>query len=108
MEEIPFAILLHCKPEFQEKYLPLLKAASEKDEIPKHFYAQVTDKILMQRGKPQIYGTQLVWNKKAEVLELYQVKDMTKVDALRKEVGLKKLAKYLKSENAIIPTKNKN
>jgi hypothetical protein len=102
---IAFSTLLHCNIAFQEKHLPLIKKAAEKDDIPKHFYAQMTDRIQMLKGKAQIYGTQLTWNKKSEVLELYQVKDMTKVDKLRKEVGLKSLAKYLKSENAIIPTK---
>lgn len=103
--EIPFAIFLHCTPSFQEKYLPLIKQSSDKDEIPKHFFAQAQDRILMQKGLPQIYGTQLIWNRKAEVLELYTVKDMSKVDVFRKEVELKKLSSYLRANNAIIPTK---
>ena len=103
---VPFTIFLHCSTDFQEKYLPLLKRVSE-DEDRKEFFAQAQDRILMQKGLPQIYGTQLVWNKKAEVLELYKVKDMTKIDQWRKEVDLGKLSSYLKANHAIIPkTKN--
>ena len=107
MEEIPFVVMLHCSLDFQEKYAPLVKAASDRDEIPKYYYAQVLDRILMLKGKAQIYGTQLVWNNKADVMELYQVKDMTKIDQLRKEVSLPSLKRYLKANNAIIPTPKK-
>ncbi len=107
IELIPFTIFLHCSTSFQEKYLPLIKVASDANNVPEHFFPQAQDRILMQKGLPQIYGTQLVWNKKAEVLELYKVKDMSKVDALRKEVGLGKLSKYLKANHAII-SKTKN
>jgi hypothetical protein len=105
INDIPFAIFLHCTVEFQQKYLYLLKNASENDDVPREFFAQAQDRILMLKGLPQIYGTQLVWNKKAEVLELYQVKDMSKVDKLRKDVGLYKLSRYLNANKAIIPSK---
>ncbi len=107
MEETPFAILIHCSLDFQEKYAPLVQAASERDEIPKHFYAQICDRILMLKGKAQIYGTQLVWNNKADVMELYQVKDMTKIDELRRTVALPSLKRFLKANNAIISTPKK-
>jgi hypothetical protein len=107
IEQIPFGILLHCDVAFQEKYLKLVKTVSDSNEIPKYFYGQVIDRIMVKKGKAQIYGTQLIWNKKSETLELYQVKDMTKVDRLRKEIGLNSLASFLKSQNAIIQSKNK-
>jgi hypothetical protein len=105
VKDIPFIILLHCSIEFQEKHIYLLKKASEIDEDMKGVFAQAQDRILMFKGLPQIYGTQLVWNKKAEVLELYKVKDITKIDQWRKEVGFGKLSSYLKAQKAIIPTK---
>jgi hypothetical protein len=102
---IPFDVSLHSSVEFQQKYLPLLKIASENDDVPKHFFAQAQDRILMLKGQAQIYGTQLVWNNKAEVLELYKVKDMSKIDKWRDEVDLCKLSSYLKAQKAIIPSK---
>ena len=108
INETLFVIFLHCSVGFKEKYLALIKTMSECDDVPKYFYAQSLDRILMEKGKAQIYGTQLVWNKKYETLELYQVKDMTQIDKLRKELGFNSLASYLKANNAIIPTKKKN
>ncbi len=105
IEHILFYVFLHCSVDFQEKYSLLLKFAGENGDIPKYFFAQSQDRILMLRGLPQIYGTQLVWNKKAETLELYKVKDMTKIDKWRSEVDLGKLSSYLKAKKAIIPSK---
>ncbi|WP_299115064.1 BT_3928 family protein [uncultured Winogradskyella sp.] len=41
-----------------EQYLPLMKEASNKGELPKHLVAMMEDRHLMYNGKPQIYGTQ--------------------------------------------------
>lgn len=40
------------------KYLPLIKKAANKGELPFFLYAQMQDRHLMRSGKPQLYGTQ--------------------------------------------------
>lgn len=41
-----------------EKYLPLIKEAGKKGEIPMNLVAMMEDRYMMHQGKPQIYGTQ--------------------------------------------------
>ena len=45
--------------DFQEKCLKLLTAAADKGEVDKKRVAYLTDRVLLHRGKKQIYGTQL-------------------------------------------------
>ncbi|GAB3876828.1 hypothetical protein GCM10028824_35340 [Hymenobacter segetis] len=41
-----------------DHYLPLIKKAASKGELPFYLYAQMLDRQLMRDGKAQIYGTQ--------------------------------------------------
>ena len=41
-----------------EEYLPLIKKAADKGELPFYLYAQMLDRQLMRAGKEQLYGTQ--------------------------------------------------
>ena len=41
-----------------KSYLPLIKKAAEKGELPFYLYAQMLDRQLMREGKEQRYGTQ--------------------------------------------------
>ncbi|GAB3735485.1 hypothetical protein GCM10027594_16770 [Hymenobacter agri] len=40
------------------QYLPLIKKAADRGELPYRLYAQMLDRQLMRAGKPQRYGTQ--------------------------------------------------
>ena len=41
-----------------DRYLPLIKKAAHKGELPFSLYAQMLDRQLMRRSKEQLYGTQ--------------------------------------------------
>lgn len=41
-----------------DRYLPLIKKAANKGELPFYLYAQMLDRQLMRQGKEQLYGTQ--------------------------------------------------
>ncbi|MCP4246955.1 MAG: hypothetical protein GY778_07885, partial [bacterium] len=56
--------------------------------------AYLTDRVLVQEGKPQRYGTQFF--AKDGVFKLNPIEDEAYVDARRKEVGLGPLAEYVK------------
>jgi len=51
-----FYIIQHS-PKIKE-YIPLIEAAARKGELPFYEYAKMQDRLLMQEGKEQIYGTQ--------------------------------------------------
>jgi hypothetical protein len=40
------------------RYLPLIKQAADKGELPFRLYAMMLDRHLINMGKPQLYGTQ--------------------------------------------------
>jgi hypothetical protein len=82
--------------EVQTKYLPILKKAVEDGNAKGWQYAFLTDRILMNEGKKQIYGTQTLMRDKKKYY-VVPLKYPAKVDMLRKEMGLGTLNEYMKS-----------
>lgn len=77
----------------QTKYLPLLREAVKQGNAKGWHYAFLTDRILMNQGKPQVYGTQTITsNNKVFIVPL---ENPDKVDELRKEIGLAPLNNYM-------------
>ena len=73
----------------RKKYFPLLKASAEQGESSMADMATMQDRILINDGKDQIYGTQyqLVDNQK----EYFPIQDIKNVNKRRRKVGLKKI-----------------
>lgn len=91
-----FLIVQHAPLEYQEKYFPLLAKAVERGELRKSSFALLEDRILMRKGKPQIYGSQLTLDPETQKLKLHPIEDEERVDERRKAVGLPPLAEYMK------------
>lgn len=88
-------LVQHCDSdiEFQKTCLFLLKEAADKGDASKEHVAYLTDRVLVNEGKPQIYGTQiLIINGEAVPKPM---EDPTHLDKRRKEMGLCPLADYL-------------
>ena len=91
----------------QTKYLPILKKAMEDGNADGWQYAFLTDRIKMNRGEKQVYGTQtLRMNGKhgGIIASLYTmngkqfpvpIENPDKVDTLRKEIGLEPMKEYM-------------
>jgi len=73
----------------------LLKAAQTGDANPADI-AYVHDKLLMHSGKKQLYGTQIAFNEKKGINDVYPIEDEANVDERRAKVGLGPLADALK------------
>lgn len=76
------------------KYLPLIKEAGEKKEIPFTLVAMMEDRYLMNENREQIYGTQgkgeMTKDKDGKqifVNFIWPVKDLKNVNKRRKEAG---------------------
>jgi len=77
------------------QYLPLIKAAASKGELPYHRYAQMLDRQLVAEGKEQLYGTQGssfdILNKatgqRETVSFIWPIKDAAQVNPRRKQAG---------------------
>ena len=54
--------------------------------------AYLKDRVLMYKGKPQIYGTQFEGS--GQDIKVYPIEDVEKVDKRRESIGLGSFAEY--------------
>jgi hypothetical protein len=100
-----FLVIQHADLETQEKYLPMMKEAVQNGKAKASSLALLIDRIEMENGRPQIYGSQVnIKNGKGTV---YKILDEANVNKRRAEVGLGPLEEYLKHFNIdyILPEK---
>lgn len=89
-----FLVLEHADhdPELQRRYLGVLEAAVRAGDLPGEALALLTDRILVNAGERQVYGTQ------AEivdgVLRILPMEAPDSVDTRRAELGLPPLEEY--------------
>jgi len=93
---IAWLIVQHCSPEFEEACLPLLERAVAAGQASASDRAYLMDRVLMHRGKPQVYGTQFRNG------ELWQLADPEHVDERRRSAGLGPLADYVATMKRIL------
>ena len=92
--ETLFLCIQHCQDSvIQHKYLPIIEDAVKKGNAEPWHFAFLTDRVLMNQGKPQIYGTQTIAAKGRTFLVPLQ--NTREVDALRKSIGLESLDNYM-------------
>ena len=102
--DVAFYILQHSDPSIQEKYLDLILEASEQSELMKRNVALYHDRYLLNKGEPQIYGSQVhgrevmdsVTDTKELEYYLPPIRDTNNIDSLRMWNGLGPLENQLK------------
>lgn len=82
----------------QEKYLPIIEQAVNNGNAEAWQFAFLTDRILMNQGKFQIYGSQIIIGKTSEDSYIVPLQYPEKVDEIRQSVGLGPLNEYLQEE----------
>ncbi len=91
-----FLLAQHADPAFRKKVLPLVQTAYRGGILTGQNYALFTDRVLVESGKPQIYGTAAKpfdqWNGREPVFE--PIEDEANVDKRRAAVGLMPLSEY--------------
>lgn len=85
--------LQHTGKKHRKKYLPQIEAAVKNGDLSKEKFALMKDRILMDEGKPQLYGSQIKNGK------LYKLESPDKVNERRKEMEMEPLEDYLKKIN---------
>lgn len=91
--------LQHSDKKIRKKYFPLVEKAVENRDLSKQQYALMKDRMLMDEGKPQIYGSQI------ENGKLYKLENPETVNERRKKMGMKPIEEYLKYFNINFETK---
>jgi uncharacterized protein DUF6624 len=91
---LTFLLLQHAgtAPELQQKALPILVQRYEAGELPAADLARLIDRILVEQGKPQRFGTQFDWLSGKFLLP--DAARLTEIDANRRQLGLMPLADY--------------
>ena len=85
--------LQHTENKYRKMYFPLVEKAVENGDLSKQQYALMKDRILMDEGKPQIYGSQIKGGK------LYELENPETVNERRKEMDMETIEDYLKHFN---------
>lgn len=79
-------LVQHAPDQFQEECLPLLEDAVARGDAAPRDLAYLTDRVLMQRGEPQVYGTQYL--ARDGELRPWTVRDPDQLDQRRAVLGL--------------------
>ena len=83
-------IIQHSDIETQTRFYPLMEEEMKKGNLPKSQFAKLQDRMLVNTGRNQIYGTQFQLNPDF-TYSLYPIDDIEGVNARREEVGLEPL-----------------
>ncbi|XLS29878.1 DUF6624 domain-containing protein [Flavobacteriaceae bacterium M23B6Z8] len=91
-------LVQHCDHDvvFQQNVLKVMKTEICKGNVDKKNYAFLYDRVMVNLGKKQKYGTQLVYNSAGKP-KLYPIKNISGIESRRKAMGLDSLEDYLKS-----------
>jgi len=92
-------ILMHTETESQLRYYPYIKQLFVQNLIDNERYAYLTDRILVKKGKKQMYGTQLRFDNKQNKYIVFPIKDIKNIDKRRKKMGMEPLNKYIEMIN---------
>jgi hypothetical protein len=85
--EAAWSVIQHA-PATIPQYLPMLKIAAEKGELPFFRYATMLDRQLMNEGKEQLYGTQ-ARNYNNQPPFIWPIQNSAQVNQRRKQAGFK-------------------
>lgn len=82
-------------PEFQKKVLEKMKVEVDKGNAEPSKYGLLVDRVNLNTGKAQIYGTQVTYN--TEICQAYPINlaDSAHVNERRKSIGLPSIEEYL-------------
>lgn len=103
-----FLVLQHNHNIYQKKYIPLLREKADQGLIAKSKLAMMEDRILMNDGIPQIYGTQVSRKNGSEEWKLYDLQEPERVNQRRKEIGLGAIESYLENFDVSFDIEQKN
>jgi len=91
--QVLFLVIQHADSATQEKYFPMLQQSVDEGESKADDLALMHDRILMRRGKKQIYGSQVVYDKTGKQI-FYPIEDERNVNKRRSKAGLQPIEEY--------------
>jgi hypothetical protein len=92
-------VLQHAQPTYQKKYISNFEEAAKRNEIDWSSVALMKDRALMNEGKPQIYGSQIMGDRESDGWMIYELQNPETVDKRRMEMGMEPLSEYVRKWN---------
>ncbi|MBK7652696.1 MAG: hypothetical protein IPJ20_20795 [Flammeovirgaceae bacterium] len=86
-----FLIIQHSTRLVRQKYYPWLKTILDAKDA-----ALMEDRMLLENGERQKYGTQIIYNSRINKYQLRAVEDVKNLNKRRFEVGLEPIEEYVK------------
>jgi hypothetical protein len=90
-----FLVIQHSDKDTREKYLPILREAVRNKDASAADLAKLEDRLALEQGKKQIYGTQLGLNEKTKSYYVLPIEDPDHLDDQRKKMGLSSMKTHL-------------
>lgn len=90
-----FSVIQHADLATQKRYLPMMRAAVAIGNADGGDLAYVEDRVALDEGKRQIYGSQIGFDKDTGNYYLLPLGDPYHVDERREKVGLSPIADYV-------------
>jgi hypothetical protein len=89
-----FLVIQHAdaRPEVQAEYLLMMREAVANGRARPHELAMLEDRVAVNHGRPQIYGSQIGWKDGKGFVK--PIEDEEHVNERRKAVGLEPLERY--------------
>jgi hypothetical protein len=84
---------------FQKEVLKKMKIECNRNNASKLYYAYLIDRVKVNSGEMQIYGTQMQLNLDSTSYEPKPIIELEKLDKRRMEVGLKPISEYITTMN---------
>jgi len=91
-----FLVIQHADKQTQEKYLPAMREAASNGKAAPANLALLEDRVALEEGKKQIYGSQIGRDEKTGKFYIRPIEDEINVDTRRAAVGLPPLKDYVK------------
>jgi len=96
-----WVIVQNCNMDvdFQLDVLKVTDKLIRINQVDPHDHAYLSDRVRINLGQKQIYGTQVEFNQSKKTYEPFELNDPVKVDERRKELNLESMAAYIQKMN---------
>ena len=83
-----FLVIQHADNNIMEKYNVIIQEAFKKGNIDNNSYAMFQDRLLLNKGKKQIYGTQFIFDESKKRYVLDSSISIEEINKQRNNIGL--------------------
>lgn len=96
-----WTVIQHSDLDVQQKYLPLMRTAVQQGRAHANELAYLEDRVALEEGRKQSYGTQFQINKKTHKYTVAPIEDEPNVNRRRAAIGLEPLEDYAREAGIV-------